>query len=53
MVKNKKTLYEIIPSGEPGSCLDVKNLDKSKFANDWVVPKKYPKKYSIQKIYDE
>ena len=45
--------YEIIPSGEPGSCLDKSDLDKSKFKNEWIVPEKYDKKYSIQKIYDE
>ena len=50
---NKEPLYEIIPSGDSGSCLDLENLDKSKFANQWIVPKKQPKKYSIQKIYDE
>lgn len=45
--------YEIIPSGEPGSCLDISDLDKSRFKNQWVVSEKYNKKYSIQKIYDE
>ena len=54
-------LYEIIPKGKLGdegqqSCLDLETENNKceeirKPNNDWVVPKKIDKKYSILQVY--